>query len=541
LSSPSIRYFVILAGRGKIMKPIAFFALSLIAIFIVSLQLPLLSQDAACPTLVDDALTAVGNTCTGLGRNQVCYGNNRVTALTWEQATLGGFELPGDTANLADIASLVTAPLNVTDSIWGVALLRLQADLPDTLPGQNVTFVVFGETNLRSETIPDADTIDRVTYVARTNGGVNLRSGPGTSYAIVGSSAAGETLTIIGRNEAEDWLRVETDNQEESWVFADLVTLEGNVKALAIIEHGQGVIDYTAPMQAFRLTTGIGQPACVEAPRDGILVQAPKQTRVNFLINGIEVQLGSTAFLSAETETSLTISTFEGDVTVTSGNTSQTIEPGFTLTVIAGQPPQEPQPYEFQNVQAAPVQLLPEQISIPQSASSPSSEATSQVGSEENPESTETPRPPTGGGGGATITVSGNGWIDSGVFVQAGQTFTISATGSVNGWNLCSSECEDLGLDNCGFVCANTVNGPAGGVGTIAEIAPGAVSLFPLPNANFWALAGRIGTGEPFLVGEGGTFTANADGTLQFAINDAPPAHPQDLNQGEFLVMITVE
>ena len=33
------------------------------------------AQPATCPTLVSEALIAVGDACGGLGRNQVCYGN----------------------------------------------------------------------------------------------------------------------------------------------------------------------------------------------------------------------------------------------------------------------------------------------------------------------------------------------------------------------------------------------------------------------------------------------------------------------------------
>jgi hypothetical protein len=47
----------------------------------------------------------------------------------------------------------------------------------------------------------------------------NLRAGPGTSYAVVGTAAAGATVVIVGENAAGDWYELE-DGQ---WIAAFLV------------------------------------------------------------------------------------------------------------------------------------------------------------------------------------------------------------------------------------------------------------------------------------------------------------------------------
>ncbi len=47
----------------------------------------------------------------------------------------------------------------------------------------------------------------------------NLRAGPGTTFAIVGSVKAGATVTIIGSNEAGDWYQLE----DAKWIAAFLV------------------------------------------------------------------------------------------------------------------------------------------------------------------------------------------------------------------------------------------------------------------------------------------------------------------------------
>ena len=54
----------------------------------------------------------------------------------------------GDRTGLDTFSLLRLSALDETSGQWGVALLKAQASLPDTLPGQNVTLVLFGQTEL---------------------------------------------------------------------------------------------------------------------------------------------------------------------------------------------------------------------------------------------------------------------------------------------------------------------------------------------------------------------------------------------------------
>jgi len=38
----------------------------------------------------------------------------------------------------------------VNTGTWGLSLLKLQANLPNTMPGQNITFVVYGDTSVQN-------------------------------------------------------------------------------------------------------------------------------------------------------------------------------------------------------------------------------------------------------------------------------------------------------------------------------------------------------------------------------------------------------
>lgn len=57
------------------------------------------------------------------------------------------------------------------------------------------------------------------TATATANRNANLRSGPGTTYAVAGSVRTGQALTLTGRNQAGDWLQV----ADGTWVAAFLV------------------------------------------------------------------------------------------------------------------------------------------------------------------------------------------------------------------------------------------------------------------------------------------------------------------------------
>lgn len=68
---------------------------------------------------------------------------------------------------------------------------------------------------------------------ASTLSQVNLRSGPGTAYAIVGSVPANSEVTVIGRNEDSTWLRVKSNAAEQVWVTADAALLKIDQAQLA--------------------------------------------------------------------------------------------------------------------------------------------------------------------------------------------------------------------------------------------------------------------------------------------------------------------
>ena len=113
-------------------------------------QVDTLDRDAACPSEVITAMTEVDTVCSGAERNQICYGNILLEAVPIEADAALGFEAPGDIVDLVAIQQLRLTQ-NVADNEYGVALMRLQANIDDSLPGQNLTFVLFGDAQLEPD------------------------------------------------------------------------------------------------------------------------------------------------------------------------------------------------------------------------------------------------------------------------------------------------------------------------------------------------------------------------------------------------------
>lgn len=79
---------------------------------------------------------------------------------------------------------------------------------------------------------------------------INLRSGPGTNYSVVGSVPANSEVTVIGRNEDSTWLQVKSGAAEQVWVSADanLIKIEeSQLAGLPVVEAPELSYDVNNP------------------------------------------------------------------------------------------------------------------------------------------------------------------------------------------------------------------------------------------------------------------------------------------------------
>jgi len=326
------------------------------------------AQSETCTAIIQEALVVVGEACAGIGRNQACYGNIQLAATPRAGAPAFTFEQPGDLVNIADVETLRLSALDTDESSWGVALMQLQANLPDTLPGQNVTFLLFGDVEIENAVEPSAPL---PTLEATSTGSINVRSAPSTEAGIAGSLASGETVIVNGRNANSSWLRILIpDSDSLGWVRADLVTAQGDVSTLAVVEADDLEIPFT-PMQAFYFRTGITGTTCAEAPQDGILIQTPEGAgEITLRANDVDIRLGSTAYLRAQPGANMAVSVLEGQGEVTADGTTVIVPEGAWTEIplmddlTPAGAPGEPEPYNDDILETLPIEVLPREIVI---------------------------------------------------------------------------------------------------------------------------------------------------------------------------------
>jgi hypothetical protein len=130
------------------------------------------------------------------------------------------------------VRSLGLWPMEADTGVWGVALMRLQADLP-TSENANVTLLTFGDVQL--ENAVQLSTTMEVTV--GVNEYVNVRRAPSTEMSAVGVLAPGQTVKAIERLADNSWLRVELpDSGVFGWVYTSLLTFDGNLDSLNVAE-----------------------------------------------------------------------------------------------------------------------------------------------------------------------------------------------------------------------------------------------------------------------------------------------------------------
>ncbi|MBI3360706.1 MAG: SH3 domain-containing protein [Chloroflexi bacterium] len=102
---------------------------------------------------------------------------------------------------------------------------------------------------------------------------VNLRTGPGTDYDLIGVLIAGQPAAALGRSPGGTWIEVYYPGAPNSkaWVFADLVKLNGTTRdKLPTVEP--------PPTPTLQATPTLGANLTVGAPTPGGPTHVPSYT-----------------------------------------------------------------------------------------------------------------------------------------------------------------------------------------------------------------------------------------------------------------------
>ncbi len=311
------------------------------------------ASDETCSAVVQKIKAAVDTVCTDTQRDQACYGNISVQAAPKDDAIQFDFQKEGDIVNLADVRNLQLRTLDFTNGQWGVALMRVKASLPDN-SARNTTLFLMGNVEI------DNQGTDLVELPMTAGQAVNVRLRAAADGALLGSLPARTEVVANGRitNAAsETWVRIKFDGAPGNigWVLAAVLNTQGDINSLAELKSSREPA--YGPMQAFTFSSKKDDQACQGVPDSGLLIQTPAGVgEVNFLINEVDIRVGSTAYLQAQAGGNFAIRTLEGRVVATSGGVTRVIPAGSEADVplddegTADGPPSEPEPYQDQDL-----------------------------------------------------------------------------------------------------------------------------------------------------------------------------------------------
>jgi hypothetical protein len=344
-----------------------------------------------CEQVITTALEATNTACAGMGRNQACYGNHLLEAAPQFGIEAFNFDDIGDVIDITGIESLRLSAMDMNAGIWGVALMRLQANIPHQLISENVTMVLFGDVQIQNEVQSPA----LIAIQSALPSNVNIRRYPERDAYVLGTLRPDEIAIADGRLEDGSWLHVRMlETNERGWVFAGSVDALSDASVLRVVDIQSAEF---GPMQAFYLQTGEETTGCAEAPENGVLIQTPDGVAtVDLWINEVKIRLGSTAYVQAQGGGEMTIQLIEGSSEITALGVDQVALAGTELNVPMSDslqpaaPPSLPQPYDASAVAAIPVQVLDRPVDV----APPLDANTAAALNNANQTDVETPTPP---------------------------------------------------------------------------------------------------------------------------------------------------
>lgn len=319
-----------------------------------------------CPSIVLEALDATDQNCAVTVRNSLCYGNGWLDAIPQTGVASFAFSFPGDEVEVSQVQTLRVGAMDEIAGTWGVALMNIQASLPDTLPGQNVTILLFGDVQLENAVRPLV--LGQPAYIHTTEGdSMNIRTGPSLNDSVLVTLANGTQVTVVDGpvdNGGYRFWEIRLANGATGWVVEDV---DDNNERLPTLVRDPGM--FYGPMQAFYFSSGIGDAACATAPDSGILIQTPEgASELTVSANEVTIELGSTVYMQAQAQDNMVISVLEGQARVSALGQTQTalsgtqIQVGMNANLRPTQVPTAPQPFDPALLTTLPVNLLPRPI-----------------------------------------------------------------------------------------------------------------------------------------------------------------------------------
>ena len=175
----------------------------------------------SCPQIVQNAFRLTNQLCEAAGRNEACYGHVQVNALLASGTDPGAFSREGDILDLVKLRSLRLSPMDFETGSWGVSLMRVQANIPETQTNTNLTFLAFGDVEI-TNAAPDAILLTVRSATRYAN--VNVHQFPFMDALVIGTLAPGQEVVASGRLADSSWYRIVfPDTLDTGWVHRSVI------------------------------------------------------------------------------------------------------------------------------------------------------------------------------------------------------------------------------------------------------------------------------------------------------------------------------
>lgn len=178
----------------------------IVVLFLLIFTIQVIAQSEQCSEFLNLVLERVADACQNTGRNEICFGNVKISATPTEiNNTEFEFSEVGDIESIFEISDVALSDLNIEEGTLGIALARIQANIPNTLPGQNVLAVFIGDVD---SSFVGGETVTGFTFhagIGRSNtcqeippSGVMIKTPPGLDLVDRASFTVNDTEIELG-------------------------------------------------------------------------------------------------------------------------------------------------------------------------------------------------------------------------------------------------------------------------------------------------------------------------------------------------------
>ncbi|MFN8374415.1 MAG: SH3 domain-containing protein [Anaerolineae bacterium] len=239
------------------------------------------SGDSRCPVLVEDALERVNDSCAGLERNEVCYGNALAEADPQAGAADFEFAAPGDIVGLEFVQALRLGASDLDDTEWGIALMQVQAEVRN-LQRDDTTILLFGDVEIENEYQDYSDGVPAIVNVGFDV--LNVRESPNLDADIVTQLREGAEVQVLDGPRVSDdltWWNIRAEGRsgwavdnvdgEQTLIFSTIGRLVAGGRATVFVTEDDNLRLRSGPGLSYERIAGL-----------------PNNTRVNVLDGPVE-------------------------------------------------------------------------------------------------------------------------------------------------------------------------------------------------------------------------------------------------------------